>query len=547
MSTQKLLKKAARCWKEGDKKGTIKAYKRIISIEPNHYRALNNLASIEFIAKNYAAAEALLKQAVKVEPDLSEAHINLGNIYSMTEQLDLAIKTFTDVIRIEPNSYIAYHQLGLNYLKLKELNDALNAINMSISINPGNAGLFILLGQILEAKDMLNEAIGAYSQALKIQPTHISALTHLAAAFLSMGDKSKAISVYETALRYYPDELSIHYYLSGLASKYLNSELQDKVEAALSSENEIPSTISNALFLKAKFAHQNCDYVLEMELLSQAHAKFLETKNFQKGTQYYLNELQHYADKKPSTFDKEGIAKVSRKELSPIFIVGAPRSGSTLIENIICAADKEIKKGEETSVIDNEMFKFLKLDKAEKNYQELGQSVLTRYEEKKLLSSTRFTDKSLENIFMVGFILDLFPKARIIYCKRNPISSVISILQYNLGALSWAHNLDVFCKYLENCSTAIKYWKTEYPESVYEIDYDLLVTNQVDESKKLLEFCELLWSEDCLHFYKKKGLVSKTASVSQIRNPIHSDSVNKFKQYELFFSSYKEAHAWLNE
>jgi len=549
MNAQQLMKSAAKYWQEGNVKAARKAYKRAIAIEPNNYRSLNNLASIEYISKNYVKAEALFKQAIVVAPELSEAHINLGNIYSMTDQIVLAIRTFSSVIKIEPNNYIAYHQLGLCFLKLKELNNAFNSINKAINLSPRNPELFILLGKILEEKEMLNEAINAYEQALTIQPRHLLALTSLGEAYSYRGEKSKAISIYEVALSYYPDNMGVYYFLctSDLSDKYLTRELQLKVDAVLTSKDESPSTVCIALFIKAQFAQYSRDFIKEMELLSQAHCKFLDTKNFQKESDYYLNDLQLYAHKMPYGFRRDAIDQISRNDISPIFIVGAPRSGSTLIENIICAADEKIKKGEETSLVDNELFKLLKLGPEPKNFHQLGVNVLTRYEEKKLLSCERFTDKSLENIFMVGFILELFPNARIVYCKRNPISSVISILQNNLGALSWAHKLDEIFKYLECSSQAYTYWKSEYPDSVTEVDYDLLVTDQVNESKKLLEFCNIPWTEECLNFHKKKNIVSKTASVNQIRNPIHSDSVDKFKQYERFFSSYSKTLKWLNE
>ena len=551
MNAQQLMKSAAKFWQEGNVKAAREAYGRVIAIEPKNYRSLNNLASIEFVSKNYVKAEALFKQAIVVAPDLSEAYINLGNIYSMTDQVALysmtdqvvlAIRTFSTVIKIEPNNYIAYHQLGLCFLKLNELNNAFNSINVAINLSPRNPELFILLGKIFEAKDMLNEAINAYEQALKIQPSHLSALTSLGEAYLYRGEKSKSSTIYEAALSYYPNDMGIYYFLctSDLSDKYLTSELQLKVDAVLTSKDESSSTVCKALFIKALFAQQNCDFIKEMELLSQAHCRFLESKKFQKESGYYLNDLQLYANKMPYGFRRDSIGQISRNDMSPIFIVGAPRSGSTLIENIICAADEAIKKGEETCLINNELFKLLKLAPEPKSFHQLGVNILARYEEKKLLNCERFTDKSLENIFMVGFILEVFPNARIVYCKRKPISSVISILQNNLGSLSWAHKLDDIFKYLECSSQAYTYWKSEYPDSITEVDYDLLVTNQINESKKLLEFCNIPWTEECLNFHKKKNIVSKTASVNQIRNPIHADSVDKFKQYESFFSPYSK-------
>ena len=155
-----------------------------------------------------------------------------------------------------------------------------------------------------------------------------------------------------------------------------------------------------------------------------------------------------------------------------------------------------------------------------------------------------FTDKSLENIFYIKFIKKIFPNAKIIYCKRNILSSIMSIMQNNLTQISWAHNLDDIFKYFDIYFKEVTNLKKIYPDFVYELEYEKFVQDPETQSKNLLKFCDLPWSRKCLEFYKRKELISKTASNLQIRKSIYQDSMNKYLHYTKFFNNYKKKYSW---
>ena len=127
------------------------------------------------------------------------------------------------------------------------------------------------------------------------------------------------------------------------------------------------------------------------------------------------------------------------------------------------------------------------------------------------------TDKSLNNFFYLELINDVYPNAKIINCKRDVLSSIMSIFQNNITELAWVHDLENIFKYFNNYFDIIDNYRKVYPNTIYDLDFEKLVNNPEEESKKLMNFCNLDWDKKCLEFYKRKDLISKTASNIQIR------------------------------
>ena len=157
-----------------------------------------------------------------------------------------------------------------------------------------------------------------------------------------------------------------------------------------------------------------------------------------------------------------------------------------------------------------------------------------------------FTDKSLDNFFYLNLIHKIFPNAKVIDCKRNALSSVMSILANNLIEISWAHKIEHILEYFDTYYKMMKNYKKTYPNFIYELKYEKFVNDPTGESKKLMKFCNLPWSNKCLEFYKRKDLISKTTSNVQIRKAIYKDSINKYLPYKQFLNKYFKKYSWLN-
>jgi len=157
-----------------------------------------------------------------------------------------------------------------------------------------------------------------------------------------------------------------------------------------------------------------------------------------------------------------------------------------------------------------------------------------------------FTDKSLENFFYIGFIKEIFPNAKVVNCKRNVLSSIMSMFQNNLIDTGWAHDLEYIFKYIDIYYRMIENFKKIFPDFIYELQYEKFVDNPEIESKKLLTYCNLPWDKKCLEFYKRKDLISKTASNIQIRQAIYKHSSDKYLPYKKLLDKYGNKYSWFN-
>ena len=155
-----------------------------------------------------------------------------------------------------------------------------------------------------------------------------------------------------------------------------------------------------------------------------------------------------------------------------------------------------------------------------------------------------FTDKSLDNFFYIGIIKEIFPNSKIINCKRNPLSSIMSLLKTNLRDVTWAHNLEHIFKFYDIYYKMTENFKKKYPNFIYDLEYEKFVSNPILESKKLIKFCGLDWKQKCLEFYKRKDLISKTASNIQIRKAVYKGSSEKYLPYKKFLKKYGEKYSW---
>ena len=178
----------------------------------------------------------------------------------------------------------------------------------------------------------------------------------------------------------------------------------------------------------------------------------------------------------------------------------------------------------------------------------LKEVIINRFYSLNLLDEKKdyiFTEKSLENFFYIDLILNLFPSAKFINCKRNLNDLIFAIYQQFFTKISWSHSIENILKYIDNYLKTIKYFKGKYPDKILDIDLKDLTENSIDVSKNIFDFCELKWSNTSLEFYKRKDLLSKTASNLQIREKIYKYDSAKYLPYKNFLKTYEDKYKWL--
>ncbi|MBG07265.1 MAG: hypothetical protein CME68_00765 [Halobacteriovoraceae bacterium] len=248
------------------------------------------------------------------------------------------------------------------------------------------------------------------------------------------------------------------------------------------------------------------------------------------------------------------------KDINPIFIIGLPRSGSTLVESILTSSPQKIPSLGENHVINTSILeeigpKIYKNDfnidyfNFELNLENIYKHVVNKYSQfykNSHKKNQRFIDKSLENFFNIEVIIELFPNAKFLHTFRNTSDSIISIYQSMLPDLSWTHRIDDILEYVNNYLNIINYFKIKYPNFILDIKLENLTKDSEKITKEIFEFCDLTWDIKILNFYKRKDLFSKTLSFNQIRSKVRNYNVNKYKAYYSLLDDFKRNYKWLN-
>lgn len=522
---------------------------KAIELRPNNVNAYNNLGNVELKLKNFNKAKSAYEKAISIMPDHVNAHTNLGILYFNLKNFNESIKYFEKAIEINPDHGVAYYNLGNIYAELKKYGEAISSFQKAAEINPNDTSALNNLGLTFRATDDFLNAVECYKKVIKIKADHAGAHHNLAMAYKEMGEFDKAIDSHNNGIKYEPNNMTHYFYLSDLKEDVINKNLQNKIEKEISKKNTNLRNVAYGNFLLARYHKKEKDYKKEINYLLKGHKAFFNLKKgkFDLGVKYIFKDIIEISE----SINTTNINVKSDYELKPIFIVGVPRCGSTVIEKVIASGPNPIPMSEESAILENFVNKKI-LEKKSINLggvDKLQKELYDLYRQKGVVSKTSnytFTDKSLNNFFYIGIIKDIFPQAKIINCKRDFLSSMVSILQRNLTELAWAHSIENIFEYFDNYLKTIKSFKELYPGDIYDLQFEDFINNPEIESKKLMNECGLTWDKKCLEFYKRKNLVSKTASNIQIRKAIYKDSADKYLPYKKLLNDYGKNYSWFN-
>ena len=564
-----------------------KLYKKVLNIDPDHFKSIHLLGTLSAQIKNFDQAKKFLERAIEIKNDYSETHYNLGNVLIELGEIQKAIYCFEKVIQINPdhadahnnlgnllkelgkiqdaencykkaiqinpNYTSAYSNLGTIFQKYKDFQEAIRLYEKTIQLNPNFAIPYNNLGLIFHELEEYQKAINSYEKAIEIKPDYAEAYSSLGKVFKELGNFEKATNCFKKTIKYKPDDLISLYYLGELHKEILSSDLETKIIKIINNENCTKINLAYGNFLLSIYELQRKNYEKEFNYLIKGHSYYFdsEKEKFTDVIEYWSNVISEV--KKLVNSNKSNInIKIiqNNNDIKPIFIIGVPRCGSTLVEKVIASGDKYIPIGEETGIFHDVITNTIMKNRSSvSDVNIIKTMILERYNQRDLIKEKNdytFTDKSLENLFYMRLIKEIFPNAKVIYCKRNTFSSIMSIIRNNLTKVPWAHSLNHIFIYFDIFFNEIENLKKNFPNFIYELEYEKFVNDPEIESKKLLEYCNLPWNKRCLEFYKRKELISKTASNIQIRKAIYQNSVNKYSPYKEFLKNYENKYFWFN-
>ena len=425
------------------------------------------------------------------------------------------------------------------HLQKGEFKKALKILEDLIKNGNKNITIFFHLGKIYFALNDYKKSIIYFRKCNQIQPNSPKVLYNLALVFQGLGKINEAEKLFNKLININPNDIRSYYGLFNLSINNITEKYKKKLKDLSNSGkiNLFEKTLINFIFSKLKKKEKK--FKEEIKFLDLSH-KLCFQSNYNYNIQsnlYYKKIIKNHFNK----IEYEGSIKtnINLSKFKPIFIIGLPRSGSTLVESLISQSSNQIVSFGEfhainmsifdqiASTIYSENFNFNNF-KFTINEEKFQNSLLERYGN---IENKIFIDKSLENFFNIEIILKFFPNAKFLHTFRNFNDSIIGIYQRMMPDLSWSHDIKNILEYANNYKMIINYFKNKYPKHILDIDLEKLTNDQKNESQRIFDFCNIDWNDDVLNFNKKNKLFTKTNSFLQIRNKIDKYNINKYETY----------------
>ena len=501
----------------------IEASKKAVSLKPDYAEAYFNIGDIFQVQGKLNEAIEAYKKSILLQPDYSAAYLNLGNILQKQNKLEEALEAFKKVLSIKPDYAEAYLNIGVTLQKKINFEESIEAFKKALSIKPDYAEAYFNMGTVLKEKGNMVAAIQAYKKAISYKPDYVDAHINMGVVLQNQDNVNEAIKTYKKILSFAPDCAAVHRNLSALIKYKPTDPHITEISKMLKKTNIIDADKCHLLYAYAKINE-------DLGNLKVAFESYVSGGKLRQKLIAYdpkKDELTFEQIKKAAPRIKEISHKQSIKLVNhtPIFILGMPRSGTTLVEQIISNHSQVHGAGELTFIdrfgaIINRGGQVANLE----NILKVRNSYLN--ELVKVSNQCSFvTDKMPQNFLYLGLILSALPEAKVIHVKRDPAATCWSNFKhyFNSDGLGYSYNLDDTINYFEMYQELMIFWGELYKGQFYDLDYERLTIDQEVETKKLIKYLTLDWEESCLSPHENKSNV-RTASQQQVRKRVYKGS-----------------------
>jgi tetratricopeptide (TPR) repeat protein len=569
----------------GDEKAALEHFRQAVQLDPNLAEGHSNLGQLLLEHKHLDEALAHLREAVRLRPDFAEAHSNLGNVLREMSRPEEALASYLVALRLSPALGMIHNNIAQALQEAGRLEEAITWYQRALQLEPGSARIHCNLASLLMEQEKYEEAVGRYEVARQVDPSHAPTLNGLGWARHEQGRYDEALTLYQEAIRLDPGLSAAHCNLGTVREELSDfAGAEASFRAALQHDVRLPGALAClATMLRSKLP--DADLAAMQALLNDPYlspgqhgtlhfglaqvfdaredftsaATHLEQANRiavlewnKRGQGYdpakHTQFVNHVMDVfTPVFFDKH--CQAGHDTGRPVFIVGLPRSGTTLTEQVLASHSGAFGAGELRFGRDGfemlaeggdeeKIFAALgTLDAATIN--RIAGAHLSRLVE---LSPTadRVVDKMPDNYLYLGLLAALFPKAKFIHCRRDLRDIAVSCWMTNFRHIRWANDPDHIAARLAEHQRIMAHWKRALPVPVLEVDYEETVADLEGVARRLVDWCGLEWEAGCLAFHESKRPV-RTASVRQVRQPIYKRSVARWKHYEKALGSLFDA------
>ncbi len=512
---------------------------KALKIDPNHADSFNLLGLISSHLKKYDSAEIFHKKACELMPNNPLYWNNLGALCLTLKRYTEAQNYLNKSLEVEPGYFHALSNMSALLLELKQPEKAYEILQHVLAAQPKSSFIQCLMGEALGQLNLPHKATQYFLKALQLNPNEKNANIKLGQIYLNNGELSKAEEYLRKELYYYPETGACYQAL--VMSKLHNDQDISKLQRLYKQSNLPLDDRISVIFSLARIKEYEKDYEQSFTYLNQAN------KLRRDSLQCDLNQHAAYFERLKESFSISFIqnkSRISHSSATPIFILGLPRSGTSLVEQILVSHPSVAGCGEldNLGAITQQICNIANTQTDNKNtwnfdsiqWEEAGQAYLDVLYKLAESKAPFITDKTPLNFQYIGFIHSIFPNAKIIHCHRNRMDNCLSIYKegFTGTAYNYAYNLEELGAYYLLYEDLMAHWRSVLPDgTMYELEYETLVNHQESETRALLQHCNIEWDNACLSFHQTKRHVN-TASTAQVRQPIYKTSIEGWRRYE---------------
>ena len=494
---------------------------------------------------NLYKAEQDTKKLIVKNPRVAFLYNLMGLILAGQKKIEEAIQTYEKGLEIDPKFAMIYNNLGLIYFNKKSsdsIKKSEDFYKKALSLDEKIPEAHTNLGNLYNFINKSEDAIDCHKKAIKINPKLTYAYLNLANVYVAIGNFAEAKKILKEAIKLDSNFFYAHRLFSRINKYTKEDEHINELERIFNDKNiKNPENKMYISFALGKAYEDISEFNKSFSYYKEGNYLFRKKINFSLSDEKikFSDIKMNFNEKIFNSFLDSGSA-----DSSSIFITGMPRSGTTLVEQILSNHSK-VFGGEELEYFPDLVDKNFKQKNGKLSFEHLvdfKKERLREIGENYLLSRNKIsddskvvTDKMPINFLFIGLIKLVLPNSKIIHCERNPQDNVFSIFKNHFAGkkLNFGYDLDEIIQYYNLYRDLMKYWNKLLPNFIFNIKYENLINNTKNQIQSLLNFCNLNWENSCLDFHKNKRPI-KTASDIQARSQIYNTSIDSWKRYEIY-------------
>ena len=493
------------------------------------------------------SALALYRATLNREPDSVDALRLFGLALAQKGMLDEAEGQLRRCLALAPDFTFAWNNLGSILYERDRLNEAIDAFERAVALDGKDAQSHFNLGNALAAVGEHARATGSYDKALELQPGHAGALIGKGHVLKTIGQQQAAIEAYRACIAAKPDYGQVWWSLANLKTYRFSDGEVLRMEQLLDDPKLSPDNRIATLFALGKAFEDGGDF-------ARAFTFYCDGNREQRArVAYDPVQTETLNDRIIDLLDERFLiarAGFGHDDPAPIFIVGLPRSGSTLIEQIL-ASHSQVDGTSELSNLgqlamatgkyrsDGVSYPETLRDLEAADFEALGRAYIeqTRWQRG---SAVYFTDKMPNNFPTIGFLKLILPHAKVIDARRHPMDSCMgSFKQLFAKGQTFTYDLFELAEYYLQYARIMKHWDRVLPGTVLRVDYEAMLADQEGQTRRILAHCGLGWEDACLDFHRTERAV-KTASSEQVRRPVYKSSLQSWRRFAPFLDDLEQ-------